>query len=181
VIAALTILRAFHVAGRPVQMGPDGKPVTPLGSFEEWSNFIRGALIWLGVADPCDTMEKIRKKDPKLGAMVTVISQWLEVIGYKERVTAKDLIECAIKKVDDGSSGYYPKQEFAHPEFRDALLIVAGDGGAINSLKLGKWLGANQDRFVLGYKIVQDGERGGSKLWKLESKEAKPAPAQTNF
>jgi hypothetical protein len=62
--------------------------------------------------------------------------------------------------------------DFKHPEFRDALLIVAGDGGAVNSLRLGKWLAANQDRFVLGYKIVENGERGGSKLWRLEPKDA---------
>jgi putative DNA primase/helicase len=165
VIAALTVLRAYIVAGKPTQMR-DGKKVTPLGSFEEWSDLIRSALIWLGEADPCDTMEKIRKKDPKLGAMVTVVSQWLEVIGYAASVTAKGLIDNATQEV----TGAYPR-EFEHPEFRDALLIVAGDGGAINSLRLGKWLGANQDRFVLGYKFVEAGERGGSKLWKLEPKE----------
>jgi putative DNA primase/helicase len=164
VVAALTVLRAYIVAGKPTQMR-DGKKVTPLGSFEEWSGLIRSALIWLGEADPCDTMEKIRKKDPKLGAMVTVISQWLEVIGYAANVTAKGLIDHATQEV----TAAYPR-EFLHPEFRDALLIVAGDGGAINSLRLGKWLGANQDRFVLGY-IVEGGERGGSKLWRLEPKE----------
>jgi putative DNA primase/helicase len=167
VIATLTVLRAYIVAGKPTQMTPAGTPVTPLGSFEEWSDLIRSALIWLGQADPCDTMEKIRKKDPKLGAMVTVVSQWLEVIGYAASVTAKGLIDHAIKTRD----GYSVKGDFEHPEFRDALLIVAGDGGAVNSLRLGKWLGANQDRFVLGYKIVEAGERGGSKLWKLEPKE----------
>jgi len=182
VIAALTVLKAFYVAGKPTQMTPGGEPITPLGSFEEWSNLIRGVLIWLGEADPCDTMEKIRKKDPKLGATIAVISQWVEVIGPKQRVTTKDLIDHATEKVNDGNYSPYPKQqEFAHPEFRDALLIVAGDGGAINSLKLGKWLAANQDRFVLGYKIVQEGERSGSKLWRLEAKEAKPAPGRTKF
>ena len=38
VVAALTILRAFHVAGRPRQ-------VDPLGSFEDWSDWVRSALI----------------------------------------------------------------------------------------------------------------------------------------
>lgn len=167
VIAALTVLRAYIVAGKPTQMTPTGTPVTLLGSFEEWSDLIRSALIWLGEADPCNTMEKIRKKDPKLGAMVTVVSQWLEVIGYGASVTAKQLIDHATKTRD----GYSLKGDFEHPEFRDALLVVAGDGGAINSLRLGKWLGANQDRYVLGYKIIEAGERGGSKLWKLEPKE----------
>ena len=44
VVAALTILRAYHVAGRPQ------KP-NPLGSFEAWSDLVRGALMWLGAAD----------------------------------------------------------------------------------------------------------------------------------
>jgi putative DNA primase/helicase len=176
VIAALTVLKAFHVAGKPTQTKPSGDPITPLGSFEDYSNLIRGALIWLGEADPCDTMEKIRKKDPKLGQMTAVVSQWLEVIGGEDSLTAKDLINEATKKI-----GTYPNQEFAHPEFRDALLVVADGGGAVNSLKLGKWLAANQDRFVLGYKIIQDGERSGSKLWKLEAKDTKPAPVRTNF
>lgn len=162
VMAALTVLRAYYVAGKPAQ------PVIPLGSFEEWSAVIRGALLWLGEADPCATMEKVRRKDPKLGAMITVITQWLEVIG-QDSVTAKALIECAVEKVNDGSIAPW-KQEFTNPEFRDALLIVAGEGGAINSLKLGKWLAANQDRFVEGHKIVQRGTRSGSNLWKLEPK-----------
>ena len=95
VIAVLTILRAFHFAGRPAL-------TSPLGSFEEWSSWIRDALIWLGEADPCDTMEKVRQNDPKLGAVIAVISQWEEVIGYDKRVTTKDLIDYAIKKIEEG-------------------------------------------------------------------------------
>jgi hypothetical protein len=57
VAAALTILRAYHVAGRPHQ-------VSPLGSFADWSNWVLSALIWLGCDDPCDTMEKVRKAYP---------------------------------------------------------------------------------------------------------------------
>jgi hypothetical protein len=179
VIAVLTILRAFHVAGAPFQ-------TDPLGSFVEWSNWIRGALIWLGEADPCETMEKIRQNDPKLGAVVAVISQWAEVIGYDKRVTTKDLIDHAIEKVEGGGSGYYPKQEFAHPELREALLIVAGDGGSINSRRLGTWLGSIENRLVQGCKIVRDGERGGVGVWKLtstgeSSKPSKKDGIQPNF
>jgi len=42
VVAALTVLRAYHVAGRPEQ------GTIPLGSFEVWSRRVRDALIWLG-------------------------------------------------------------------------------------------------------------------------------------
>jgi putative DNA primase/helicase len=63
----------------------------------------------------------------------------------------------------------YSKQEFTHPELREALLIVAGDGGSINSRRLGSWLGSNENRLVQGCKIVRDGERGGVGVWKLTS------------
>jgi putative DNA primase/helicase len=179
VIAALTILRAFHLAGRPSQK-------SPLGSFSEWSSWIRDALIWLGEADPCDTMEKVRQNDPKLGAVVAVISQWAEVVGYDVRVTTKELIDYAIEKVNEGYSMPYSKQDFAHPELREALLIVAGDGGSINGRRLGIWLGANENRLVQGCKIVRDGERGGVGVWKLKSagESTKPpgiASIRTNF
>jgi hypothetical protein len=177
VIAALTVLKALYVA-KPLL----GASITPLGSFEDWSDLIRCGLIWLGEADPCDTMEKIRKKDPRLGAAITVVSQWLEVIGWQDSVTAKDMINHAIE--EDASPFQYQSRgprDYKHPEFRDALLIVAGDGGSINSLKLGRWLGANQDRSILGHKIIQNGERGGSKLWMLEPKAGPNAGAQPRF
>jgi hypothetical protein len=37
----------------------------------------------------------------------------------------------------------FPKAEFCCPDSREALLAIAGDGGVINSWRLGKWLAAN--------------------------------------
>ncbi len=50
--AALTILRAYHVAGRPDQKLPSW------GSFTVWSELIRGALVWTGLADPFLTQQR---------------------------------------------------------------------------------------------------------------------------
>ncbi|HET6331059.1 MAG TPA: hypothetical protein VFF76_09755 [Holophagaceae bacterium] len=47
--AALTILRAFHVAGRPAS----GLPA--LGSYEEWSRLIRDAVHWITGEDVSNT------------------------------------------------------------------------------------------------------------------------------
>lgn len=44
--AALTILRAYVVAGRP-EVG-----LTHLGSFEAWSKLVRNAVVWIGMPDP---------------------------------------------------------------------------------------------------------------------------------
>ena len=154
--AALTVLRAFVVAGRP-------RMSDPLGSFEEWSGWVRDALLWLGEADPCGTMEEVRSQDPKLDALNAVVTHWREAIGTA-RVTVRDIIQRAI-----GSDGHSWEREFSHSEFREALLTVAGEGGAVNGRRLGKWLAANRGRIVAGRRIVQAGLNAGTMTWKLEA------------
>jgi hypothetical protein len=161
-IAALTVLRAYHVAGRPSQPNP-------LGSFEDWSGWVRAALLWLGQADPVMTMEEIRGADPKLDVLTAVMAQWQRVIG-SVNVSARDVIEHATSQRAVGSSlSMYPKMEFAEPDFREALLSVAGEGGAINSKRLGKWLALQQGRFVQGSRFVRAGLSAGILRWRLET------------
>ena len=62
-IAALTILRAYFVAGRPVQAGG------VWGSYESWSALVRGSIVWAGLTDPLKTRETA-KADDQSGAIV---------------------------------------------------------------------------------------------------------------
>jgi hypothetical protein len=164
VAAGLTILRAWHVAGRPEQRAP-------LGSFGDWSRWVRDALIWLGEADPCDTMEGMRGADPKLEALTTVLEQWRAVIG-EERVTVRQVIDRATEQRPQLCG----RAEFVHPEFREALLAIAGEGGAINGGRLGKWLGAHQNRIVAGLKIEAAGLSAGRSRWRLVHAGRGPVP-----
>ena len=156
-VAALTVLRAFHVAKRPVR--PD-----PLGSYEVWSDWVRGALIWLGEDDPVATMEGVRKSDPKLDALTAVLEQW-DWVGYGP-VSVRDVIDVATKQVSP--STMYARPEFLYPDLREASLAVAGEGGAINSKRLGKWLAGNQDRIVQGRRLIRAGVSGGIARWRME-------------
>ena len=160
VTAALTILRAYHVAGRPEQR-------TPLGSFADWSRWVRDALIWLGEADPCETMESVRGADPKLEALTMVLTQWHAVLG-DERLTVHQIIDIATER----RSQLYGRSEFVHAEFREALLAIAGDGGAINGRRLGRWIGAHQNRIVAGLKLVSAGLSAGRMRWRLVAAES---------
>jgi putative DNA primase/helicase len=169
VAAALTILRAFHVAGRPFQ-------VAPLGSFADWSNLVRSALIWLGCADPCDTMDKVRKADPELAQIKLMMTQWDLVVGAKS-VTTGQLTALAAEMVDVSIGSTAKKLK--HPEFRDALLATAGDGQNINGRRLGNWLSKRQDRVVDGKKFVSTSLRGGQNVWRLEHiTPTSPTPTQ---
>jgi hypothetical protein len=156
VAAVLTILRAFHVAGRPV------KP-SPLGSFEKWSNLIRAALLWVGAADPVLSMDEVKKSDPRRKEMTSVIDQWRAVIG-SENVTVAQIIKQAAetRMSSDGS-------EFVHADFREALLAIAAQGGAINSKRLGHWLQAHRDRIVSGFSFAQMGTRQGAAVWSVRA------------
>ncbi len=151
--AALTIMRAFVMAGRPVQKAP-------LGSFEGWSRAVRDALIWAGSADPVGTMEEVRKSDPRLSELGDVVTQWVKVIGF-DKVSTSQAIARATRKSD------YGDPVFLHPDFREALLIVANDHGMISSRRLGTWLGHQKDRPVNGYAVTKLAEAGGSGVWQL--------------
>ncbi len=81
VAAGLTILRAFVCAGRP---GLDR--LKPFGSFEAWSDLVRGALVWLGEPDPCITRKHIAADDPvraQLTAFLMATRRW-RIVGSRQ-------------------------------------------------------------------------------------------------
>jgi putative DNA primase/helicase len=114
----------------------------------------------------------MRGADPKLEGLTMVIEQWHAVIGGA-RVSVKEAIDAAVEQRANG----FGRPEFVHPDFREALLAVAGEGGAISGRRLGKWIGANQNRIVGGFKFVADGVVSGIARWRLVDSEGNPACA----
>jgi hypothetical protein len=146
VVAALTVLRAWHVAG-------EGIEPPPLGSFEEWSNRIRAPLLWLGQADPCDTTIKVQENDPRRDLLAIVIAQWRQHLTAGQEYTVQQLINRAINVND----------------FHVALLNVAGRGNLVSNDRLGRWLKRNEGRPVNGSMLVRMGMKDGYQLWSLRS------------
>jgi hypothetical protein len=157
VAAVLTILRAYHVAGRP------GRP-DPLGSFEAWSALVRGALLWLGEADPVDTMAEVRASDPETACLQQVMAAWrgeFRSEGVTVAQVAKKAMEQRRADTFDGSL------EFVNEDLREALLTVAGRGGSINNKALGQWLARFKDRVADGCRFEERGSRQGVAVWAL--------------
>jgi putative DNA primase/helicase len=154
--AALTVLRAYVTAGRP-------NAPTPLGSFEEWSDTVRGALLWLGETDPVITLEAARESDPILTDLRALMAAWSGRIGHYEQMTAAKLIE---RSNQTGMQG-----DFANPDLREALMSIAGDGRTINSRRLGRWLKSHSRRIVNGLRIllIEDDSEHGAR-YRLEKK-----------
>ncbi|SDA18413.1 Bifunctional DNA primase/polymerase, N-terminal [Methylobacterium sp. UNC378MF] len=145
VAAALTVIRAYRVAGSPAVCGP-------LGSYEDWSEMVRAPLIWLGQADPAESMETAREEDPELSAIRELIGYWRDHLTLSEGYTTNAITKIACAKVPT-SSFDFSQQGFLLPEFRDLLLRQAGEGGVVNSRRLGRWLSRIKGRVVDGYRI----------------------------
>lgn len=157
-IAALTVLRAYHVAGYPD--GPE-----PLGSFAEWSRWVRGSLLWLGRADPVLTMETARQIDPLRDRLVAVLVQWREVVGPRE-VSVREVIARAEGTGPEGGAADGGRQ---HPDLHEALRLVAGDGTGLNSRRLGNWLSLHEGKIVERMRIVRGGISSGFQRWRVEA------------
>lgn len=148
VCAALTILRAYHVAGRPKQ------DIKPFGRFEEWSDWVRSALIWLELPDPCESRKRVEEADPVRTNLIALLTNWYACL--KERVvTLKEMIEMAKQP---GNVGLY-----------EALLEFAGNRGEVDQKLLGLKLKKFQGRIEGGLRLEQLGRSANGFLWRVHS------------
>jgi hypothetical protein len=148
VTAALTILRAYALAGRPDQA------LKPWGGFDEWSRSIRSALVWLGMADPCATRQHVIEDDPDREQAAAVLSAWHSGVG-SDAVQIAHLVKSAANT----------------PELNEALTGVAGaknDGGArIDPRRLSWWCREWRDRVVSGLVLARGKSCGKAATWKV--------------
>jgi putative DNA primase/helicase len=185
VMAALTILRAYFIEregmwlraafGQQVDARPD-----PLGSYADWSRWVRDALLWLGQANPVATIDTSKSLDPVAERIADVFHHWAEIIGVDVRITVKGAIEEARNAAhgspasDCGLATNLFDTTQSRPGLLDAFNAVAapyvrGAGERVDPLRLGKWLGKHKDRVVGGRRMVLVPEkRDGNAQWCLE-------------
>jgi putative DNA primase/helicase len=168
VAAALTVVRAYFVAGKP------GK-LPPLASFEDWSDGVRSALVWCGRADPVETMAVARAEDPELQALTAIVNAWHEEIGVGpvHYCTAADLLDKAQEKrpdCDDRGFAVRAAAEWKYPVLREAIESL----GAMNPKSMGKWLAARKGRIVGSYRLLSVTKGNQPLRWYLEELEHQP-------
>jgi Primase C terminal 2 (PriCT-2) len=166
VAAALTVSRAYIVAGQPNKL-------PRLASFDAWSDIVRSALVWLGQADPVDTVAVARAEDPDLQNLTTLLEAWREEIGTGEDkpCTASQLLAKVQDKnfhYGDDSRPIY-SDEPRYPALREA---IEGLGLSKDSAKsLGKWLSAHKGRMVdqcCFATLAAEGNRKGGLQWYVQ-------------
>jgi hypothetical protein len=114
--AALTILRAYCVAGRPDQK------LTPWGSFEGWSALVRAAVVWLGQPDPGETRLLLEQQADVLSeSMKVLLDGWALLDPNQEGLTVAEVIQ-RLYKDKEPPKGFPP---YYH-DMREAIASLIG-------------------------------------------------------
>jgi putative DNA primase/helicase len=149
VVAALTVLRAYHAAGRPAC-----KEMKRWGGFDEWSDAIRAPLIWAGLADPYDTRANVLADDPELEMARSAFSVLQDAFGENEFLVRDVVDQCDKNK-----------------ELRNVMLGLAARRNAKDQLdprRLGSWFRRFRGRVLNNLRLlVGAGKPGGAIRWKV--------------
>jgi hypothetical protein len=154
IAAALTVCRAYIVAGRP-------EPAKRLASFEGWSDTVRSALIWLGKADPVASMEAARDQDPERNELLALLEAWADVIGVgpHSRCTLAEVIKTAERTLTGSNIA-------EHPQLFEAVQTAAGRKQKADAGSLGRWMQRRTDTVVNHKRFVVSAKgKGGSQWW----------------
>jgi len=150
VSAALTIVRAWVVAGRP--MGE----CKSLAGFSDWSALCRQPLLWLGLADATASVFKAMAEDPDRETLSRLLTAWQAVFG-KTAAMVRDAVNRASELGAE------------HVTLREVLHDIADERGQINRRKLGWWIKRHAGRIVDGLRFVRASGNRSAEAWQVES------------
>jgi hypothetical protein len=109
--------------------------------------------LWLDQTDPCDTTLNVKRDDPRLLALGTVVAQWKEYIGVSVEKTVQEVINRAVNAND----------------FHVALLNVAAsrNSNVVSNDRLGRWLRKVEGKVVKGLVLKCVDRVRGYPIWSL--------------
>ena len=143
--AALTIIHAYIVAGRPVT------PSKAFAGFGDWSDMCRQPLLWLDLPDPASAIFTAMSDDPDRDLLGRLLQGWSKIFQTTNAMV-RNLIDKA--NFDD--------------EFKEVLNDIAEERGDINRRKLGRWIKRNEGRIVNGLRLNRASGARNASAWRVE-------------
>jgi putative DNA primase/helicase len=120
--AALTVVRAYQVAGRPGVLSGIGD------TFGEWSDNVRSALVWLGYDDPVLSMEAVRHEDPSRRNRRRVFQAIFNAYSGKGRTAAEMIADAKAGAIKEpGKDILDRKGSRLAEELKEALVQYIGE------------------------------------------------------
>jgi hypothetical protein len=154
-IAALTIMKAYHVARRPM-----AGTLSVFGRFEAWSEMVREPLVWLGQPDPYLTKRLLESRDPEREIIANVLQAWDGAFGNEE-LTAGAVLQAA----KDKASPQSPNDP--DTELLDAINDALPSRNGVSPRAFGKWLSKHEGRIEGGFVVKAVGEAGKTIRWRV--------------
>lgn len=148
VSAALTIIRAWIVFGRPMA------ECKSLAGFWDWSELCRQPLLWLGLADPVMSIFATIQEDPDREQLGRFLIAWHAAFG-----NTPTMVRDVIKKAAFS----------ANENLMEILFDIAGESGRVNSRRLGRWIKQHLGQIVYGLRFIRYPGNFSSEKWCVES------------
>lgn len=147
ITAVLTIVEAYRAAGSPT----DGTPsIATYG--DEWSDFCRRTLIWLGLPDPATALIEQVEFDPENEQFGLVLREWHAMYGSTP---------VTVRKIMDEN-----RYQGDHPLYEALMDLPIVERGSINPSRFGWYLKKKANKVIDGY-TVRESEADGRKGWKV--------------
>jgi hypothetical protein len=106
-------------------------------------------LVWLRLADPCATRERIIVNDPERDSARSILAAWSGAFSDRGMLVAEVIRE-------------------ASPELKEQLLTVAGeqnDRTNLDARRLGAWCASVEDRVFGDFTLRRDGSIRRAVTW----------------
>lgn len=155
--AALVVLRAFVVAGKP-------RKVARMGSFEAWSDFVACAIVYAGGPNVLETRPKVTDSTDE-GAALAVILDRMPAIMSTNGITAAEIVHTLYSTKQ--LRGEAPPD--GYDDLREAIEVLAParPGSAPSTRALGGRFRSLKGRVLGGKKLVPVDGRAGVARWKI--------------
>ncbi len=149
IAAVIDILKCYIEAGKP------DMNISPLADFQEWSDFVRAPIVWLGLPDPLQVQEKMAVEDPIRNQLGAVLTAWNDLYGDKLK-TVKQLFE-------ERSTTPKDKIDLNPQQYTDNILFQALDGiqprGDLTSKIVAGYINKHLDEPVNGLQIKKPNKK----------------------
>ena len=150
VTMALTIIRAWIVAGR------SETKCRSLASYDDWNQYVRQPLLWLGLSDPAESVFTAMAVDPNKETLGRLLAVWWRVFGNRPTLI-RSLLEKASRYSSDSDC----------VELFEVISDIADERGQINRKRLGRWIARNAGRMVGDLRFVEAPKTLNAVQWQV--------------
>lgn len=149
---ALTIIRASIVSNQ------SKIPCKSLATYEQWTDWVRQPLMWLGLPDPATAVFESMASDPDRETLGRLLSLWQKLLG-KRPTMVRDLVKAADKH----------SKESERIELYELLMDIADGRGEVDRRRLGWWIKKHANRIVDGLKLERAQGQRNADQWVVVS------------